>query len=577
MAKKKDALNRMLKLLNKKSMSQGEISKTLKIGRVTEWRIIKEACDRRWVLQDHLGRYHLTSLGKINIDTAENPTDSSSFQVQSQIIDFLNLRPDRPTATCTIEIENADKIKELDSRTDATKRFLTKDGLWLPENNTNLKAAMAAVVDSIFDLKAKEMGLFSMLDEEFRINKLAPTLFNMRNYFPGHDALKRYENLAKTKFSALIEFDGEKWVSKQDFEDLEKKIQKERESWSHFGHKMMEERVRFNKAIYNLLSGGSDLSTVYLNTMHLFHNHKELREYLINHFKINQITDKDQLDTIVKNGFDTNFFSIEKMTLYRLNVGKDKELQFFRSLPFLSSISLSERQQDKRDIFNQEFTNINTDNIISTISKELEYFEKAYIHLLVKVIEKFDNAHSNQLYATTKDAKEKYTAQLLPIKKALDELLDIFYEIMIAYVIRSIIAWPKKIENRNILNKAYSILFSKIANIRILFAQGFEDSYSKILLEKFENIAMSRMYMTQSLLNHKDIFKNANMEKESEELMDSIWNIQKECIQHAFPEPLIYGWEFDYKNDDWKKLIQVQMQNPEQTYDKFIENLLKTN
>ncbi|MFZ0511692.1 MAG: hypothetical protein WAM14_08810, partial [Candidatus Nitrosopolaris sp.] len=194
--------------------------------------------------------------------------------------------------------------------------------------------------------------------------------------------------------------------------------------------------------------------------------------------------------------------------------------------------------------------------------------------VLAKVIEKFNNAHSDQLYATTKNDKEKYAVQLQPIKKALDELLYIFYEIMIAYVIRSMILWPKKIENRDTLNKAYSMLFSRIANIRILIAQAFEDSYSKISLEKFENITMSRMYMTRSLLKHIDIFKGLNMEKESEELMDSIWNIHKECIDDAFPEPLIYGWEFDYENDGWKRLIQLQMQHPEQTYGNFIENLL---
>jgi hypothetical protein len=389
----------------------------------------------------------------------------------------------------------------------------------------------------------------------------------MRNYFPGHDALKRYENLAKTKFSVLIQFDGEKWVSEQDFEDLEKKIQKEKESWSYFAHNMMDERIRFNKAIYNLLSGGNDLSTVYLNAIHLFHNREQLKEYLANHFKINQITDKDRLDTILKNGFDTSFFSIEKMTLYHLKVRKDKELQFFKSLPFLSTIPRS--GDKKREIVNQ----INTDNIVSTISKELETFEKVYVLLLAKVIEKFDNAHSDQLYATTKNDEQKYAAQLLPMKKAVMQLLDIFYEIMIAYVIRSMILWPNKIENRNILNKAYSLLFSKIADIRILIAQRFEESYSKILLEKFENITMSKTYMTRSLLKYIDIFKGLHMEKESEELMDSIWNIHKECIDDAFPEPLIYGWEFDYENDGWKRLIQLQMQHPAQTYDNFIEKI----
>ncbi|MFZ0512232.1 MAG: hypothetical protein WAM14_11550 [Candidatus Nitrosopolaris sp.] len=141
-----------------------------------------------------------------------------------------------------------------------------------------------------------------------------------------------------------------------------------------------------------MLSDGG-LSTVNLHTNHLFHNREELKEYLTNHFKINQLTDKDRLDVILKIGFDTGFFSIEEMTLYHLKVRKDKELQFLKSLPFLNSISMSERQQDKtRDIVNQEFTIINTDNIISTISKELEYFEKAYILLLAKVIEKYDKA-----------------------------------------------------------------------------------------------------------------------------------------------------------------------------------------
>jgi hypothetical protein len=252
MPKKKDALNRMLKLLNKKSMSQGEISKTLKIGRVTEWRIIKEALYRRWIKKDHLGRHHLTLLGKASIGWVERPPNFVTLTADSQVIDILQLRSDRPTAKCTIEIKNADKIKELDSQTEAEKRFLTHDGLWLPENNTNLKASVAALVDSILDLKAKQMGLFTVLNEEFR-QRLTP--FNLRDYFPGYDALKRYEDLAKTKFNILIEFDGEKWASKQDFEDLEKRIEKSREFFSENIH-VMDQRVGFNKAIYNLLSGG---------------------------------------------------------------------------------------------------------------------------------------------------------------------------------------------------------------------------------------------------------------------------------------------------------------------------------
>jgi hypothetical protein len=158
----------------------------------------------------------------------------------------------------------------------------------------------------------------------------------------------------------------------------------------------MDEKVRFNKAIYNLSSGSAsgDISTVYLNTMHLFHHRKELKEYLTNHFKMNQITDKARLATILKNGFDTGFLSIEKKTLYYFKVRKDKELEFFKSLPFLSSMSPTERKQDK------------TRGI-------------AYVLLLSKVIEKFDNTHSDQLYVTTKNDKEKYAVQLQPDNESL--------------------------------------------------------------------------------------------------------------------------------------------------------------
>src|SRR5215467_11349463 len=129
MARRKDALSKMLKLLNKKSMLGSEICTTLKIDRKTSYRIIKESLQNHWIQKDPSGRYHLTLLGIASLNLAEYPTSSETLEVQTQIIDFLSLRRDRPTAKCTIQIENADRIKELDSQTDATKRFLTRDGL----------------------------------------------------------------------------------------------------------------------------------------------------------------------------------------------------------------------------------------------------------------------------------------------------------------------------------------------------------------------------------------------------------------------------------------------------------------
>ena len=141
MARPKKNLEKLLKLLDRNPLTRYNIHSALKADRKTVYRNITEAQRKGWIEKDSLGRYRLTTLGKANIDSAHHPIDSVSLEAYSQVIDFLKLKSERPTAKCTIEIENAKRIKELDSKTDAVKRFLTHDGLWLPENNTNLKGS----------------------------------------------------------------------------------------------------------------------------------------------------------------------------------------------------------------------------------------------------------------------------------------------------------------------------------------------------------------------------------------------------------------------------------------------------
>jgi len=90
-----------------------------------------------------------------------------------------------------------------------------------------------------------------------------------------------------------------------------------------------------------------------------------------------------------------------------------------------------------------------------------------------------------------------------------------------------------------------------------------------------ENYNTGGIYRTQSLLRHVEIFKNSNIEKEAKELIIAYWNIHKECSKRAFPEPLIYGWEFDYDKDAWEKFLKLQRMHPEQTYTKYIEDQSK--
>jgi hypothetical protein len=149
-------------------------------------------------------------------------------------------------------------------------------------------------------------------------------------------------------------------------------------------------------------------------------------------------------------------------------------------------------------------------------------------------MKKFEDAYLN-------DASHATTTPQLPVfEKSLSELILIFQEVVSAYTYRGMMLWPIKIRDKKILENAHSILFSNIANMRILISQRLDLFYGGTFDKMVENYDIGGIYRTQSLLRHVEVFKNSNMENETNKLINSFWNIHRECCQQAFPEALIY-------------------------------------
>lgn len=420
------------------------------------------------------------------------------MEAYSQVVDFLKLRLERPTAKCTIEIEDAKKIKELDAKTDAVKRFLTHDGLWLPENNTNLKAAVAAVTDSILDLKAKQMNLSTILDEQFRdqLTHLLP---------PGYDTMKRYQQLAKTKFNVLIEFNGLEWVKKQKFQDLEKMVEEDN-PWTrskHFSENVstMDQTVRLNNAIYQLwASGGSnDLSSTTLQANNLFGNITGLKEHVYDHLKLFHVSkDDSKINDIVEKAFDAGFFSIEKKDLYHLKVNREKELGFFNVINSKATTTHDTRKADNQnqELKKQEASSQDSEDAnyhISLVSKELEEFEKAFCDSLTNLKEKFETAFFN------KTAEPEHLHHIL---NRLDALLKIFYDMASVYLHRLLVIWPKMFKDKATLQRLCCIVFAKIAEIRKLIELALKFVHGGDFERYLDNYAGGKMYATNNLLKY---------------------------------------------------------------------------
>jgi hypothetical protein len=95
MAKKKDALKRLMISLDKKPMLIGEIRTVLKIDRKTEFRVTREAVERRWAEKDSEGRIRITPLGRsipFNIISLSYTSQQIICYIQSETFSSIILR-----------------------------------------------------------------------------------------------------------------------------------------------------------------------------------------------------------------------------------------------------------------------------------------------------------------------------------------------------------------------------------------------------------------------------------------------------------------------------------------------------
>jgi hypothetical protein len=160
---------------------------------------------------------------------------------------------------------------------------------------------------------------------------------------------------------------------------------------------------------------------------------------------------------------------------------------------------------------------VNTNNPLVIIPKELEQFENAFFVLLRKSVDTLE-VHS--------DSSISYYLISRP--------LFLFYEMVNVYLILALCNWPRTVLEKDTRQKLYTVVFTKLGEIQFRINGILKTS-------KFPNA-----------------------------IRESLWNIKKDYRLESHPEPSIFHWNYDYKRDGWKKLIELQIQHPEQTYENHI-------
>jgi hypothetical protein len=325
-------LKRILTLLNNKGLlTQTEIIDILNLHRSTIFRNLQIAKKSKWIEEVEPGKYNITTLGKRHTESANVPSESFNIEVYTQVLGFLPIHSDKPKVNCVIEIEKAEKIKEKDRATNAELRFLTNDGLWLPENDTNLKASVACVVDSLLDSVAKNKGLFTMLDEEFRKET---TICNFKDKQPGYDYRKRLMDLARTNFQILIKYNGEEWVKQQNFENMEKYLENSHQIYNKSlnDKAKWKKRQKINQVIKVIDEANYKAREHRLKENGLFKTEEDAKSFIYDNLKLVKYQNENEVKQIIDESFNSGLLKTEERKFHCLEINKEKLPEFFRSI-----------------------------------------------------------------------------------------------------------------------------------------------------------------------------------------------------------------------------------------------------
>ena len=146
------------------------------------------------------------------------------------------------------------------------------------------------------------------------------------------------------------------------------------------------------------------------------------------------------------------------------------------------------------------------------------------------------------------------------------QCVNILDKVSNLYMTYSIIEWPKKMKDVEDLKKLFSFMFNKLVDLRLRLSNTFKQTFSEPYSQLGTMPSLRKTYATELLEESVGRFNEANLQKESEPLISSIWKIHKEIEWWAFPEPGLYKWNFSY-DEGYKKFLDLCKQNPDQRRD----------
>jgi hypothetical protein len=282
------------------------------------------------------------------------------------------------------------------------------------------------------------MSLYSILD----LQQSTEFINNIKSHFPGYDYRRRFEKLARTNFRILIEYKGEKWIQKQDFNNLEDNLEDNQKFYEQFGEniKQLQRDSRIKESFY-FLSGYDYINNDNFPSCNLFKSEEEIKQRIYDELKNNQVGNDKEINKILDSALEKKYINWEKKTLYHLKFNNTKAKEFYNSIE--STIDENDESSNQYESLiiqqNNKFNqyDMSIKQIIDIELKKIENFERQFCVLLKNLLEELDLS----IYSTLYKAKKIKVLPEKTVRKSIKTLFHILYDILKRYTVQAYLKW----------------------------------------------------------------------------------------------------------------------------------------
>ena len=141
-------------------------------------------------------------------------------------------------------------------------------------------------------------------------------------------------DLARTNFQILIKYDGEEWVKRQNFENMEEYLENSHQIYNKSlnDKAKWKKRQKINQVIKVIDEANYKAREHRLKENGLFKTKEDAKSFMYDNLKLVKYQNENEVKQIIEESFNSGLLKITKREFYCLELNKEKLSEFYKTI-----------------------------------------------------------------------------------------------------------------------------------------------------------------------------------------------------------------------------------------------------